>query len=140
MEPNVKEKTEALAKALAESETYKNLVAAREEIEKHEAAKIMVRDLGQKLGRLQEKLLRGEQPSEEETADYQQTAALVTMNPYVRRLLDAEMAFAEMMAAVQMELARAVGLEEPDQLLEASESARSVQAAPKSRLWVPGRD
>lgn len=140
MEPNVKEKTEALAKALAESETYKNLVAAREEIEKHEAAKIMVRDLGQKLGRLQEKLLRGEQPSEEETADYQQTAALVTMNPYVRRLLEAEMAFAEMMAAVQMELARAVGLEEPDQLLEASESARSVQAAPKSRLWVPGRD
>lgn len=140
MDPNVKRKTEALAEALASSDMYAELVAAREDIDRHEAAKIMLRDFVAKQQQLQEQLMQGEQPSESDVADYQRTAEIVGMNPYVRRLLEAEMAFSDMMMEIQRELARAVGMELPDEPgAEVTPEPEAVEKPPQSRLWVPGQ-
>src|SRR5690606_14512331 len=93
---------------------YKALQAAREEMERHEAAKIMLRDFRQKQAALEAKLLSGETPGDEEIAAIQQAYQIVALNPYVRRLLEAEIAFAAMMADVQRILAAAVGVELPE--------------------------
>lgn len=140
MESNVKRKAEELADALVASEAYQKLQAAREEIAQHQAAQIMLRDFVAKQQRLQEKLMRGEQPSEADLADYEQTAQIVTINPYVRKLIEAEMQFGEMMMEVQRVLAEAVGLELPDAPEEAPQAQPEPQQPSRSNLWVPGRD
>lgn len=142
MEPNVERKAKELADAIVASEAYQKLQEAREEIEEHQAAQIMLRDLMTKQQRLQEKIMRGEQPSEADVADYEQTAQIVTVNPYVRRLLEAEMRFSEMMMAVQQELAQAVGLELPQgpEVEQVPESPPPPESPTRSKLWVPGRD
>ena len=159
MNPEVKAKAEALAEALAQSDEYKALQAAREEVDRHEAAKIMLRDFRRKQAALEAKMLSGESPSEEEIAAIQQAYQIVALNPYVRRLLEAEIVFAGMMAEVQRILAAAVGVELPDDPAQWPRAAGTGGAAgaagasgagagdsgpkrddpPKSRLWVPGR-
>lgn len=155
MDPKVKRKAEELGDALAASEAYTQLQEARKELEGHEAAKIMLRDLQLKEMKLQEKLGRGEQPTEAEIVDYQRTAELVSMNPYVRKLIEAQVAFSQMWTEVQQELARAVGLEVPEAEgeIEGGEGGQQLGAQPpptqqapsgqqqsaRSKLWVPGR-
>lgn len=154
MNPEVKAKAEALAEALAQSEEYKALQAAREEIDRHEAANIMLRDFRQKQAALEAKMLSGETPNDEEVEAIQQAYQIVALNPYVRRLIEAEVAFAAMMAEVQRMLAAAVGVELPDDPTFSPQAAGAGGASgaggpggpgekrddpPKSRLWVPGR-
>lgn len=144
MDPNVQRKAKELADALVASEAYQRLKAAREELERHEAAKIMLRDFTARQRSLQERVLRGEQPSEQEIAAFQEAAAIVSMNPYIRRLLEAEMAFGDLMVAVQRELFQAVGLELPEDagapVAAPPPQPPQQESKPKSRLWVPGRD
>lgn len=140
MDSIVKRKAQELADALVASETYQKLQEAREELDRHEAAKIMLRDFVAKQQKLQERVLAGEQPSEAEVADYQQTASLVSMNPYVRRLLEAEVAFSDMMVEVQRVLAKAVGIDLPEEQPEQEPPQQSAESQARSRLWVPGRD
>lgn len=143
MNPDVKDKAEALADALAQSQEYKNFVEARESLDKHEAAKIMLRDFQQKQAELQRKVLSGQQLSEADTQQLQDAYQLVAFNPYVRRLIEAEAAFGEMLAQVQQILAEAVGMDVPDEQLpegEAPPSSSDDEPGPSSsRLWVPGR-
>ena len=162
MNPDVKAKAEALAKALAESEEFKALQEAQEELEKHEAAKIMLRDLRQKQFAVQQKIVAGENPDESEMQQLQETYQLVAFNPYVRRVIEAEVAFAAMLAEVQRILGEAGGAwpaeeGEEGQLgaggsglasggtgLSAGGSSLSGNrpgdgGSARSRLWVPGR-
>lgn len=152
MEPRVEHLARELAKALAESETYAAVLKARQEMENHSAAQIMLRDLQDRQGRLQEKSRTGQQITKMEIAEFQRMAQVAEMNPYVRGLVGAEMALADMMMGVQEMLAKAVGLEtappegevdgeEGESLQEeapspdkAAEEARKV----RSKLWVPG--
>lgn len=136
----VKRKTKELADALVASEPYKKLQEAREEIAQHQAAQIMLRDLLTKQQALQEKLMRGEHPTEAEMADYEQTAQVVSINPYVRKLLEAEMEFGQMMMEIQRELAEAVGLDLPQPPEEEPETPSEPQQSARSRLWVPGQE
>ena len=147
LNPEVKAKAEALAAAIKASEEYKAFQSAREELDKHEAAKIMLRDFTRKQLALQQKMMRGEAPTEAEIQSLQQAYQLVTFNPYVRKVVEAELAFSEMLAGVQEILAEAVGV---DALLGAEgEQAGPGGAAPgkkpddggsaRSKLWVPGR-
>lgn len=142
MEPDVKRKTEALAKALAESDVYKNVKEARDEIDQHEAAKIMLRDLTEKQQAIQEKLLQGQEPSEAEIEDYRKTADIVGLNPHVRRLLETEMAFQNMMMEVQKMLAEAVGLEveDPSEVAQQAQQTPPKEQPKTSRLWIPGQN
>ena len=153
--PDVKAKAEALAEAIAESKEYQAFKDAREELDQHEAAKIMLRDFQQKQARLQQKVLGGENPSEAEVQSLQQAYQLVAFNPYVRKVIEAEAAFSEMLAEVQQMLAAAVGIEVPDDDAQGGaiegegvggSTSGATQSRPedggssaRSRLWVPGR-
>lgn len=148
MNPEVKAKAEALAKALVESEEFQAFQSAREELEQHEAAKIMLRDFQQKQLALQQKVMQGQTPGEAEVQALQQAYQLVTFNPYVRKVVEAEVAFSELLAAVQQTLAEAVGIDDPEDAGE--EQGRPGEGpapggkpddggAGRSRLWVPGR-
>ena len=141
MDDNVRRKVKELAEALVASEEYRKLRDARDEIAKHQAAQIMLRDFLTKQQRLQEKVMRGEQPTEADVAEYEQTAQVVSINPYVRRLLEAEMQFGQVMVDVQRELAEAVGVGLPE--LPEMEAQVQAEAPPqpsaRSRLWVPGQ-
>lgn len=155
MNPEVKAKAEALAKALAESEEFKELQEAQEELEKHEAAKIMLRDLRQKQFAVQQKIVAGLTPDESEMQSLQETYQLVAFNPYVRRVIEAEVAFAGMLAEVQRILGEAVGAmpagEGEDGQPAAGGTGLSAGGtglagnrpddggSARSRLWVPGR-
>jgi len=151
--PEVKAKAEALAEALAQSEEYKAVKEAREELERHEAARIMWRDFRKKQEALESKVLAGETPGEEEVQALQQAYQIVALNPYVRKLLEAEVAFAALMAEVQRTLAAAVGVELPEGFGRGQAAVQGGPAATgrqgqdpgdsggsaRSRLWVPGR-
>ena len=148
MNPEVRAKAESLAEALAQSEEYEAVKAAREELDRHEAAKIMLRDFRQKQMALENKVLSGQAPSEQEIEALQQAYQIVALNPYVRRLIEAEVALSAMMAEVQRILAAAVGVELPEEAPGAGgaggaggHTARpdDSDGTPKSRLWVPGR-
>lgn len=140
MEPNVQRKARELADALAASDAYQKLQAARDEISEHEAAQIMLRDFLAKQQKLQERVMRGDQPSEAEMADFEQTAQIVGINPYIQKLIQAEMAFSDMMMEVQRELAHAVGLELPEEAEIGAPPEQQPDQPARSNLWVPGRD
>lgn len=126
----IRSKAQALAEALANSDEYKELKEAKEELERHEAARIMFRDFRQKREALERKALSGQTPSDEEIQALQQAYQIVALNPYVRRVLEAEVAFAAMMAEVQRILAEAVGIELPEGLQpdQAGQAGRTGQA------------
>ena len=141
LNPKVKKKTEELAKVLAESDEYQALQEAREELEEHEAAKIMLRDLRSQLRKIQEKASSGEQPSEEELAQYRRTAETAGANPYVQKLIQGEMALGQMFMQVQQELANAIGidLQDPEESREKAESKSqpATEQQKSSKLWTP---
>lgn len=143
MEPVVERKAKELAKALAESETYGALQKARQDVEIHSAAQIMMCDLQERQKRLQKKSEQGQAISENEIAEFQRMSEVAAMNPYVRQLVDAQMSLAQTMMQIQQMLAAAVGLEldEPEDGEEettASEPQSKEESSARSRLWVPG--
>ena len=108
----------------------------------------MLRDFQQKQFAFQQKVMQGQAPTEAEVQSLQEAYQLVTFNPYVRRVVEAEIAFSELLAAVQQTLAEAVGLEAPDGAAGDQQSSGSGPAqvnkpddggSARSRLWVPGR-
>ncbi|NLA59448.1 MAG: YlbF family regulator [Firmicutes bacterium] len=136
---SVKRKAHELAKAIKESPEYERLTKAREVVEQREAAKIMLQDVEKKQKRLREKYAAGEQPSEAEIEDLRQTMELVSFNPYIRDLFEAEFAFGKMIAEVWEIIAEALGLELPQAQPQGDEPEPTVSKA-SSKLWVPGRD
>ena len=150
MNPDVIAKAESLAEALAQSQEYKAFKEAKEELERHEAAKIMLRDFQSKQFALQRKVMAGESPTEAEVQSLQDAYRLVVFNPYVRRVIEAEAALSQLLAEVQGILARAVGIELPEEGDEGADPPAPGTAGPtgsqdddggtaRSRLWVPGR-
>lgn len=148
MQAGLRDQAKALARALAATEEYQRLVAAQREVAQHEAARIMLRDLRALQRELERKQLAGEPISESEIQQLQQRSQLVAFNPYVRELLEAEIAFAQLMLEVQAVIHHELGLD-ADEEGEATaadaggEGARSAQDAgrtivkPSSRLWIP---
>lgn len=151
---------QALARAMERLPEVEQLKRAREEIGRHEAARIMLRDLRRRERQLAEKSRRGEKPSEQEVEELQKVAEVVGFNPYIRALWEAEVAFAGLMAAVVQAIEQALAippaLEEDQQETAAPEGAAASGAAAagagpgqapasgrvtpaRTRLWVPGQ-
>ena len=79
-----------LGKAISESEEIEVLRQYKNEVEKHEAAKIMLRDVRAFQELFDKKRLNGEEISEEDTERFKRVYEMAQMNPYVRDLLMAE--------------------------------------------------
>lgn len=128
-----------MVEALSASRAYQAVQKAREKVEEHQAAQIMLRDLRTKQQQIAEKIQRGEQPTEGEIADFERTAEVVGFNPYIRELFEAELVLSGMLTEIQREIARAVGIEVPfDDATDASQAIDDEPSPSKSRLWTPG--
>lgn len=108
--PDPRAQARLLARALQESQEYRALQRAREEVEAHEAARIMVRDFKERQKKLQEKVMGGGKVTPEEEKELERLLELLSMNPYARDLLEAEFHFARLMVEIQQVLGEAVGL------------------------------
>ncbi|MBE3599653.1 MAG: YlbF family regulator [Limnochordaceae bacterium] len=145
LSPDIQEAIRKLAESLAARDEVKELKAARAELDRHEAARIMLRDLRQRERRLAERQMAGEKISDQELEELRQVAGVVGFNPYVRALLEAELRYATLMAGIQRALEEALGFasEPPDGEGDASgqqEAAGRGKVEPaRSRLWVPGQ-
>ena len=130
---DVQRKAQDLADALANSDAFKKLQKARETVEEHEAARIMLRDFQKK----QEKLAKQQQEGQEITPDQMEEVRklyeIMNINPYLRELLEAEFAFGSLMMDVQNTLAQSLGFGE----VEAQDEAPAVET-PTKKLWTPG--
>src|SRR5690625_2814039 len=101
MPSRVSDQVDRLAEALKETPEYRRLMDAAQEVESREAARIMLRDFRRLQGELDEKQLSGEEPTEAEARRWQQQLDVISMNPYVRAYLEAEMTFAHLLMSIQ---------------------------------------
>jgi cell fate (sporulation/competence/biofilm development) regulator YlbF (YheA/YmcA/DUF963 family) len=137
---SVKRKAYELAKALAESPEYVRLKEAQAVVEDRQAARIMLQDVQQKQAKLREKYVAGEEITDAEVEDLQKTMELVSFNPYVRDLMDAEMAFSELLSEVWQIIGEAIGIELSETDAEPKERPEPKVSEARSKLWIPGQD
>ena len=102
-----------LGRALAESEEFKAYQKAKEQVEEHEAAKIMLEDFRKKQLALEKKAMSGEEPSSAEVEQLKKLSEILGYNPYIREFLLAEMRFTQLILEVQKAIADAAGLDLP---------------------------
>lgn len=91
---NVYDKAYELAKALKESEEAKLLKAAKQAAEENAEAKAMLDDFRERQSFLQQKMMAGEEPSAEDMEKMNKLYEVITLNPLIGKLLDAERKFA----------------------------------------------
>ncbi|MDQ8739193.1 YlbF family regulator [Paenibacillus sp. LHD-38] len=91
---NVYDKAYELAKALKDSEEAKLLKLAKEEAEANPEAKSMLDDFRERQTFLQQKMMAGEEPSAEDMEKMNKLYEVISQNPLIGKLLDAERRFA----------------------------------------------
>ncbi|BBH21492.1 UPF0342 protein [Paenibacillus baekrokdamisoli] len=90
---NVYDKAYELTKALQETEEAQELKAALTAARNDPEAKRMMEDFRDKQTVLQQKMMEGEQPSQEEMEMMNKLYEVVTLNPLLNRTFDAERRF-----------------------------------------------
>jgi len=143
-----------LAAAIRETDVYRAWQEARAALAQRHAAQVMLRDLQAQQEALLRKAQAGEAITPEDEERLQRTLETVSYNPYVRAVLETDLALAQLLAAVQQALAAQLGMEagpaEPSPGAAAGPRAggpagQVLGPSPppepprKSRLWVPGQ-
>ncbi|NLL49074.1 MAG: YlbF family regulator [Firmicutes bacterium] len=131
----VQRKAQELAEAIARSQEYTRMIAARQEVNKHQAAKVMLRDFQEKQLELQKQQMSGEELTPEQEEQLQSLFGVISVNPYIRELFEAEFAFSALMMQVNDALASVLDLKEDD---ENDEEPRIE--VPKKKILIPGQD
>jgi cell fate (sporulation/competence/biofilm development) regulator YlbF (YheA/YmcA/DUF963 family) len=109
MKPQVLAKE--LANSIRESQEYLSWQKAKEELDKHEAAKIMLEDFRKKQWELEQTRVSGETIPAEQEEQFKKLAEIIQYNPYVRDFLVAEMNLNQMVMEIQRIIASALGVE-----------------------------
>lgn len=159
MDALVEQRLEQLTDALAKSDEYQRLQKARQTVEEHEAAKLMLKRIRQVQEDLARRQQAGEKIADAEMQAFSQMVAASLMNPYVSELVNAEAALTDMLWEIQKRVAKAVGIDLPDRpdLAQLAGQGGSQAAGPgaqtgsappagqeeaaakaRSRLWIPG--
>ncbi|MCK9525659.1 MAG: YlbF family regulator [Limnochordia bacterium] len=133
---NVQKKAQELAAAIATSSEYSRMITARQEVNKHQAAKVMLRDFQEQQLQLQQQQMSGEEITPEQEDQVQRLFGVISVNPYIRELFEAEFAFSGLMMQVNDALSEVLDLKEEDE--EAEEEPKL--AIPKKRILIPGQD
>ncbi len=133
----VQKKAEELAAAITNSNEYQRLISAREKVNEHSAAKIMLRDFQNLQGDLHKQQMDGNPVTPEQEEQLQNLFGVISVNPYIRELFEAEFAFSGMMLGVNDVLAQVLDLKDDEE--EAEEEGPELEV-PKKRILIPGRD
>ncbi|NLW58773.1 MAG: YlbF family regulator [Firmicutes bacterium] len=104
-----------LANAIRESQEYQAWEKAKAEVDKHEAAKIMLEDFRKKQWELEKARLSGEEIKPEKEEQFKKLAEIIQYNPYVRDFLVAEYNLNRMIMEIQRIIASAVGVQLPEE-------------------------
>lgn len=140
---DIKSKAQKLAEALTTSQEYQRYQKSREEINNHEAAKVMLRDFQKKQTALQKQQMEGNPVTEQQMDDLRKLSEVLTINPYIRELVEAEMAFGSLMMEVQEILTNSLdvvplGEDDDEETSEAEVETNETASGSGKKLWVPG--
>ena len=111
-------------------------MSARQEVNKHQAAKVMLRDFQEKQLQLQKQQMSGEQITPDQEEQLQSLFGVISVNPYIRELFEAEFAFSGLMMQVNDALAAVLDLKEED---DETEEEPKIEI-PKKKILIPGQD
>ncbi|MCR8634627.1 MULTISPECIES: YlbF family regulator [Paenibacillus] len=98
---NMYDKAYELARALRESSELKEIKEINELIKGDADSKRMLDDFRQRQTELQQKMMSGEMPSQEEMQKMEKLYEVINLNPSLRRLFDAERRLGVIMEDVQ---------------------------------------
>lgn len=112
-----------LANSIRESPEYQAWEKAKAEVDKHEAAKIMLEDFRKKQWELEKARLSGEEIKPEKEEQFKKLAEIIQYNPYVRDFLMAEYNLNKMIMEIQRIIASAVSVELPEELAQEHKDA-----------------
>ncbi|HHW12087.1 MAG TPA: YlbF family regulator [Firmicutes bacterium] len=104
-----------LADSIRESPEYQAWEKAKAEVDKHEAAKIMLEDFRKKQWALEKARLSGEEIKPEQEEQFKKLAEIIQYNPYVRDYLVAEYNLNRMIMEIQRIIASAVSVKLPEE-------------------------
>ena len=135
---DVRQKAQELADAIVNSEEYKRYMTAREQGEKHEAAMIMLRDFQKRQFELHKQQMEGTPVTESQAEELRKLYEVISVNPYIRELFEAEFIFSGLMMEVQDVLARGIGLRDEEEDDESSEQTEQTIVTPEKKIWTPG--
>lgn len=131
----VQRKAEELAEAIVNSQEYKRLLEARTKVNGHQAARVMLRDFQQKQLELHRQQMEGQEITPEQEEQLQNLFGVISINPYIRELFEAEFAFSGMMMRVNDALAKVLDFQD-----EGDDEEEPKLEIPKKRILIPGQD
>ncbi len=118
---NVYDSVHALAKALQESEEYKQYLEAKEKLEEEEKAKEMLVDFRNYQLQIQKEQQEGNKVTKEKGERLKNMYEAINNNLTVKNYLSAEYRFGKMMADISKIIGEAVGIEEFEEITGTSE-------------------
>ncbi|WP_442601485.1 YlbF family regulator [Paenibacillus sp. KN14-4R] len=98
---NLHDKAYELAKAIRSCPEYQAMHAAKEKVEADADSKKMLEDFRTRQAELQNQMMTGQMPEEEEMQKLQKLFEVVGLNPVIAELFDAERRLSVMMEDVQ---------------------------------------
>lgn len=131
---DVQRKAEELAAAIMNSSEYKRLLEARAKVNNHHAARVMLRDFQEKQLDLHRQQMEGHQITPEQEEQLQNLFGVISVNPYIRELFEAEFAFSGLMMQVNDALAKVLDFQDEGEAQE-----ESKLEVPK-KILIPGKD
>ncbi|MEC0238772.1 YlbF family regulator [Paenibacillus dokdonensis] len=87
---NIYDKANELAKALKECQEVQDITSAMSLIEKDQESKIMLDDFRNRQMEIQQRMMSGDMPSQEEMEKMEKLFDVLSLNLNIRRLFDAE--------------------------------------------------
>lgn len=134
---DVRKRAEQLASAILNSGEYKKMINARETVKNHQAAQMMLRDFQDKQLELHKQQMEGTPPTPEQEEQLQQLLGVISINPYIRELFEAEFAFSGLMMEINDILSKTLGWQDEDE--EGEEDSPKIEV-PRKRILIPGQD
>lgn len=134
----VQRKAQELAAAIQNSSEYQKMLAARDKINNHQAAKVMLRDFQAKQLELHNQQMQGDPVTPEQEEQLQRLLGVISINPYIRELFEAEFAFSGLMLQVNEALGQVLELRDIDE--DEDEQEEPKLEIPKKKILIPGRD
>lgn len=133
---DVQRKAQELATAIMQSSEYQRMLTARDKVNNHQAAKVMLRDFQGKQLELHNQQMQGEEVTPDQEEQLQRLFGVISVNPYIRELFEAEFAFSGLMLQVNDALAQVLDFKEEDE----DEQEEPKLEIPKKKILIPGKD
>jgi len=133
---DVRKKAEQLADAILNSPEYKKMIEARDKVQEHQAAQMMLRDFQRKQEELHKQQMEGTPITPQQEEELQQLLKIISVNPYIRDLFEAEFVFSGLMMEINDILASVLDLKDEDE----GDNGESKIEVPKKKILIPGED